>query len=85
MIKEKHKTRAALFGGLGILSVVVASLAARHVRQPPPGRVGVRSSSPAHGPDGASANVDTYSVAGEEDPGAAVDAPAPSPLSSPTT
>lgn len=83
MMKAKHTTRAALFGGLGLLSVVVASLMARHVKLPPPGRVGVRQRPSAREPDGAIGNVDTYSVAGEEDPGAAVDAPSPPPSSTP--
>jgi hypothetical protein len=74
MMKAKHKIRAALFGGLGLLSVVLASLTA-HKR----GRAHAREDSPENDPNVAGRRVDTYSVAGEEDPGAAVDAPAPPP------
>jgi hypothetical protein len=85
MLKAKHKTLAALFGGLGLLSLVVAGLAARRAAPRQRGRVDASERSPRPDPYGARGSADTYSVAGEEDPGAAVDAPAPSPPPSHTT
>lgn len=81
----KHISTAALLGGLGVVSLVLAGLAVRNVMQPQRGTTGGRPGSPGVDTSDAETGVDTFSVAGEEDPGAAVDAPAPSPIPSRTT
>jgi hypothetical protein len=79
----QQKSRAALLGSLGVVSLVLAGLTVRNLMQPRRGRADGRPGSPAVGATDAETGADTFSVAGEEDPGAAVDAPAPPPSHTP--
>lgn len=81
----KRKPMAALLVRLGLVSLVLAGLTVRKWMQPQRSRGGGRPGSPEVHANDAETGADTYSVAGEEDPGAAVDAPAPPPPPSHTT
>lgn len=81
----KHTSTPALLGSLGVVSLVLAGLAARKWMQPQRGRTGGEPGSHGFDANDAEAGADTFSVAGEEDPGAAVDAPAPPPPPTHTT
>lgn len=75
----KRKPMAALLVRLGLVSLVLAGLTVRKRMQPQRSKAGGRPGSPGVDADDAETGADTFSVAGEEDPGAAVDAPAPPP------
>ena len=81
----KRKPMAALLVRLGLVSLVLVGLTVRKWMQPQRSRAGGRPSSHGFDANDAEAGADTFSVAGEEDPGAAVDAPAPPPPPTHTT
>lgn len=78
----RHKAMGAVLGSLGLASLVLAGLAARRLMLHRRG-AGARPGNAWPNAADARRSVDTCSVAGEEDPGAAVDAPAPPPSPSP--